>query len=201
MRTLKHVAATALAFGLFAAVAGCGSTSSSLSTNERDVLRQQTADARQMFMNDKPATRHYFDTAHAYVIFPSVKSGAVIVGGAGGDGEVYEGGKLIGTADLSQANIGAQLGGQEFAEVIFFENAGSLAQFTQGTWEFDAKASAVAGASGGSNTADYEKGVRVFTLAKGGLMAQAAIGTQKLRYRALGDQNMTTEERNALHGQ
>ena len=190
MKVSTSLAAFAFAAAVSAAFVGCGSTSSALSRSDRDLLHSQVADARTMFMNDKPDTRRYFDTAHAYVIFPAVTSGAVLIGGAGGDGEVYQGGKLIGTADIAQANIGAQLGGQEFAEVIFFQNDSEFNEFTKGTWDFDAKASAVAADSGGSSTADYTKGVRVFTLAKGGLMAQAAIGTQKLRYRSLADQPM-----------
>ena len=48
--------------------------------------------------------------------------GGAIVGGAYGRGEVYEQGKMVGWADLSQATIGAQLGGQSFSELILFES-------------------------------------------------------------------------------
>ena len=143
--SLKAAAFTA---AVAATLVGCGSTSSPLSGDERNALRGQVTDARTMFINDKPVTKRYFDTAYAYAIFPSVKSGAVIVGGAGGDGEVYQGGKLVGTADIGQGSIGAQLGGQEFAEAVFFENSSTYETFTRGEWEFDAKASAVAADAG-----------------------------------------------------
>lgn len=194
MNTSMYLKAAAVALGLSAALGGCGSTSAPLSQGERNVLRDEVTGARTMFMNDRPVTRNYFSNAYAYVIFPSVKGGAIGVGGAGGQGEVFVGGKLAGTADITQMNIGVQLGGQEFAEVVFFKDAGSYAAFTNGEWEFDAKASAVAADAGASATADYQKGVAVFTIAKGGLMAQAAIGTQKLRFRSNADQPVVTEK-------
>ena len=46
-----------------------------------------------------------------YAIFPEVAKGGFIVGGSGGRGEVYEGGKLIGYGKLSEGTIGAQVGG------------------------------------------------------------------------------------------
>lgn len=187
---------TAAALLGLATLGGCGGTSAPLSQGQLRALDAQVADARQMFVDIKPETRRYFDTAYGYAIFPAIKGGAVGVGGAGGQGQVFQGGRLIGTADITQMNVGAQLGGQEFAQVIFFENEGAMADMTgDGSWEFEAKASAVAADKGGSKSADYERGVSVFTLAKGGLMAQAAIGTQKLRYRALGDQQPLVNDR------
>jgi hypothetical protein len=40
----------------------------------------------------------------------------------------------------------------------------------------------VAASKGAASTADYRRGVIVFTLPESGLMAQAAIGGQKFRY-------------------
>ena len=71
-------------------------------------------------------------------------AGAVVVGGSHGKGEVFKGDVLVGYADVSKANVGAQVGGQSYSQVVFFENEGSYARFTGGTMELDAKASAVA---------------------------------------------------------
>jgi lipid-binding SYLF domain-containing protein len=191
MRT-KLFTAAALALGMAAGFTGCGETSKSLSTADRNTLHTQATDMRTTFMTEKPATKAYFQNAHAYVIFPSITGGAFGVGAANGQGEVYVGGKLVGTADITQLNVGLQAGAQEFAEVIFFKDAGSYAAFTRGEWEFDAKATASAASAATGTSADYDKGVAVFTYVKGGLMAQAAIGTQKLRYRAL--ENIATEK-------
>ena len=59
---------------------------------------------------------------------PSAK-GAIGIGGAYGKGQVFEKGKMIGEASLSQATIGFQLGGQVYSEVIFFEGKDNLESF------------------------------------------------------------------------
>jgi hypothetical protein len=84
--------------------------------------------------------------------------------------------------------VGAQIGGQSYEQIVFFENAGVYASFTGGTFELDAKASAVAASKGASTSANYERGVAVFTQATGGLMLQAAVGGQKFRFISLADQ-------------
>jgi lipid-binding SYLF domain-containing protein len=129
-----------------------------------------------------PGLRHFLDNAYGYVVFPNVGSGAAGIGGSYGHGEVYQQGKFIGYADISQWTIGAQLGGQSFGEVIAFERPWSLRQFEAGQTTFDANASAVAVKAGADATAAYSNGVAVFTQAGGGLMLQAAIGGQTFSF-------------------
>src|SRR5262249_5853361 len=73
-----------------------------------------------------PSLQQQIASAYGYAIFPAVAKGGAIVGGAYGRGEVYEQGKMVGWADLTQATIGAQLGGQSFSELILFENKAAL---------------------------------------------------------------------------
>jgi lipid-binding SYLF domain-containing protein len=124
----------------------------------------------------------FFDNAVGYAIFPNVAKGGLVVGGAGGTGYVYEKGKAVGTTTLSQVTVGAQVGGQAYSEIIFFETAASLAAFKKGEWTMAAQVSAVALKSGASANADYKEGVAVFTLTKGGAMAEASVGGQKFSY-------------------
>jgi hypothetical protein len=77
-----------------------------------------------------------------------------------------------------------QLGGQVYSEVIFFEDQASLDGFKKGNMEFSAQVSAVAAKADASKNAKYEKGVMVFTVAKGGLMYEASVGGQKFKYEA-----------------
>ena len=170
-----------------ALVGACGVTPNVGTPSEQQAIHLQTQDALSQFEQADYSFRQRLESAYAYAIFPDVITAAVGVGGAHGNGEVYAGGRLIGYADLSQGNIGVQLGAQKFAEVVLFENAGSLSDFQRSTLEFDARASAVAAASGAAATADYSKGVLVFTLPQSGLMVQAAIGGQKFRYTSAGD--------------
>ena len=124
----------------------------------------------------------FFTNSVGYAVFPGVGKGGFIVGGARGKGLVYDKNNIIGQATLTQASIGAQLGGQTFAEVIFFQTAAALEDFKSGKFEMSADVSAVAAREGVAKSADYKKGVAVFTLPKKGLMVQASVGGQKFDF-------------------
>ncbi len=131
-----------------------------------------------------PSLAQWFDTAYAYAVFPSVGKGGFIVGGAGGKGIVIHGDNTVGTTSLSQISIGAQVGGQVYAEYIMFKDKTAFDHFTRGNFEMGAQASAVVVTAGASADADYDGGVAVFTLAEGGLMLEASVGGQKFKYTA-----------------
>jgi len=115
-------------------------------------------------------------------MFPNVGKGAVGVGGAAGNGIVFENGKATGRAKMKQVSVGFQFGGQAYREVIFFENKAALDRFKQNKFEFSAQASAIAATAGASANVKYRNGVLVFTQGKGGLMYEASIGGQKFSY-------------------
>lgn len=147
------------------------------------IADSQTAKAE--FIENDGLMKGLFDRAHGYVIFPNVGKGGLGVGAAAGNGAVYEHGKVIGTAKLSQLSIGFQAGGQAYSEVIFFESKKELDRFKDSRFEFAAQASAVAVTEGASANVKYTDGVMVFTMAKGGLMYEASIGGQKFKYKRL----------------
>jgi lipid-binding SYLF domain-containing protein len=122
------------------------------------------------------------DEAEGWAVFPNVGKGGLIVGGAHGTGLVYEKTNLIGKVTMTQGSIGAQIGGQTFAEIICFETAKALDDFKASKMEMSAEVSAVAAAEGVGRAAKYTQGVAVFTMPKKGLMAQASIGGQKFKY-------------------
>jgi lipid-binding SYLF domain-containing protein len=126
----------------------------------------------------------FFKNASGYAIFPNVGKGALILGGASGNGVVYENGKTIGMTSLKKVNIGLQGGGQSLIEVIFFETEEALNKFKEANYEFSAEVSAVISDEGKSKNANYNDGVVIFTFTKGGLMADASVGGQKFEYHA-----------------
>lgn len=123
-----------------------------------------------------------FSNSYGYVIFPNVGKGGIGIGGAAGNGIVYEKGNIIGKAKLTQLSIGFQFGGQAYREVIFFESKADLDRFKENKIEFSAQASAVAVTAGASANVKYKEGVMIFTQQKGGLMYEASIGGQKFNY-------------------
>ena len=134
------------------------------------------------FKTKDPGLKRFFDSAAGYAVFPTVGKGGIGIGGAYGEGKVYRGGKYIGETSLSQVTIGLQLGGQAYSEVIFFGTKAALNDFTAGNFEFSAQVSAVAVTAGASADADYDGGIAVFTMAKGGLMYEASVGGQKFSF-------------------
>ncbi|MEX0775785.1 MAG: YSC84-related protein [Phycisphaeraceae bacterium] len=134
------------------------------------------------FKGKDPSMQKFFDTSHGYAVFPEVAKGGAGIGGAHGEGVVYQQGKVVGYTTLSQATLGVQLGGQTYREIIFFQNKHDLDTFKSGNYEFSAQASAVAAESGAASNADYSQGVAVFTMARAGLMFEASVGGQKFSY-------------------
>jgi lipid-binding SYLF domain-containing protein len=146
----------------------------------------------------------FFDKSYGYALFPSVGKAGLGIGGAYGKGRVYAGGEWVGDTSMSQLSIGWQAGGQAYSQVIFFKDKRAFDEFTGGNFEFSADASAVAvtagvsgsagstgtsaGASAGKSDAStsgaYRKGMATFTVAKGGLMYEAALAGQKFKYTA-----------------
>src|SRR5262245_24024080 len=93
---------------------------------------QEVTDAIANFKSSDATLAKWFDTAYGYTVFPDIKKGAVVVGGAAGDGRVFEKGAYVGDAHVTQATVGAQIGGESFSEVIFFETKAALDKFKGG---------------------------------------------------------------------
>ena len=148
----------------------------------------------------------FFQNSYGYAVFPNIGEGGLIVGGAFGKGRVYVNGQVVGDTTMKQLSVGFQVGGQDYSQIIFFQDKRALDQFESGKFEFSAGAKAIAitaaanasagtngvtsGASGGKRDAategTYNDGMAVFTIAKGGLMYAAALAGQKFTYKARG---------------
>ena len=139
-----------------------------------------------MFKKVDPSLDRFFKSAKGWAVFPSVGKGAIVVGGAGGKGILFEKGKPIGTTSLTQVTVGLALGGQSFSEIIFFENDLALSKFKGGDFSLAAQVSAVAAASGAAAAAKYTQGVAVFTAGESGLMVEASVGGQGFGFTPFG---------------
>ena len=173
-QTIRNVALTTLLFALGSPLFAAG-----------EELSAEAEKAIKVLQNADSGLTNCFSHAAGFAIFPSVGKGGLIFGAEHGNGVVYEKGKPVGEATLTEINVGLQVGGQSFYEVIFFETAEALANFKQSKFEMSAELSAVAASEGASLNAKYRDGVMVFTLPRSGLMAQASIGGQKFKYKPL----------------
>ena len=150
--------------------------------DDRTKLMADAENAKAEFIKSDGLMQSLFDKSAGYVIFPNVGKGAIGVGGAAGNGILYENGKAVGHAKMKQVTVGFQFGGQAYREVIFFEDKAALDRFKTGNFELSAQASAVAVTKGASVDVKYRNGVMIFTQEKGGLMYEASVGGQHFDY-------------------
>ncbi|MGB7158575.1 MAG: hypothetical protein WBD40_10950 [Tepidisphaeraceae bacterium] len=172
-------------------VVGCGTTPK---TQEARQTLHKKSDATLAAMKQQDASLDRFiDQAHAYAVFPSVGKGGLIGGGAYGRGVVYEQGEMVGYADVTQATLGLQVGGQALSELIVFQNEDALSRFKSNSTELTASFSAVLIDAGAAKAANYRDGVVVFADPKAGLMVEAAVGGQKFTYVGSADAPKATD--------
>jgi lipid-binding SYLF domain-containing protein len=146
-------------------------------------LIEDSQNALDTMIKQKPKLQSFKDKSYGYAVFPRITKGAVGIGGAGGKGIVFKSHIPTGQSTMSQATIGFQLGGQQYVEVIFFENKKAYDKFTNKKVKFSGQASAVAIKPGVSVDIAFKDGLAVFTQTKGGLMYEASIGGQHFSFK------------------
>ena len=176
-------------FTTMMAVAGCAAffalqacETAPSSSSDRQALVSQAGSSIRQYRSADPTLAQFFDTSYGYAVFPSVGSGAFIVGGSFGRGVVYEQSVAVGFADIRQGSVGLQAGGQGFSQIIFFQTRQALNEFKSGRFSLTADANAVAVEAGAAAQTTFQNGVAVFIQSQSGLMASAAVGGQKFNF-------------------
>lgn len=154
-------------------------------TEDQERLIDDAERAKTAFITDNPDVAELFDLSAGYVIFPNVGKGAYILGGAAGNGVVYQNGNLIGFAELRQLDIGFQLGGQAFRQAILFQTQSELDKFKEGNYKLSGNASVVIIEEGEAKSAEFENGRAILTMPKAGAMIEISVGGQKFDYKDL----------------
>lgn len=149
------------------------STASARKNKDKDEIGEGVQQVKKDWQAKDNTFNKTLKKAYAYAIFPEVGKGGFIVGASHGAGEVYQKGKLIGHAKMTQTTVGAQVGGQTCAEVILFEDK--------------AAATAIGGKKGAAAASKYKDGVVIMVLPKKGTMAEAAGGGQKFAFEPIGE--------------
>lgn len=161
-------------------LAGCAGAPQT--RGEQQAMDQRAQAALQTMVAHDPSLREVLDRSAGYAVFPQVGEGAAIVGGSHGVGVVYQNGRPVGYATLSQATVGAQLGGQSFTELIVFQTPDALNRLKAGNFDFTANASATALKAGAAANARFEGGTAVFVDNQAGLMAALNVGGQQISF-------------------
>ncbi len=178
MRSITGVAtALAVATGL---LVGC-STAPPSQESRNELIGQATAAMQEMGRMD-PGVESLARKGYGYALFPEIRKGGLVFGGAYGNGVVYEQGQHIGYAEVILGSFGLQAGGQRYRELIVFENKAALDRFKQRPIDFAADASAVFANEGTAVNARFVDGVAVIVTPIDGAMAEAAVAGQHFRY-------------------
>jgi lipid-binding SYLF domain-containing protein len=179
---LRVIASTV---ALFAVALLIGCETAPKTEEKKDALAAEAQSTLKAMYAADPGLEQFLQDAEGYVVFPDAGKGGLIVGGAYGRGAVYQKGQLIGWADMKQASVGLQAGGQSFSQVIAFENEAALNRFKSNQLTFAANVSAVILKSGAAAAAKYNDGVAIFVKPQGGAMAEASVGGQQFTYRPI----------------
>jgi len=175
--TTSVLIAIALATGL---LAGCSTAPTT--TTERDELTRKAIAERDEWNKIDPGMAELAKKSYGFAFFPEITKGGLVFGGGYGRGVVYEQGKPIGYADVTQGSFGLQAGGQTYSELIVFENKAAMERFKQNQVDFGANASAIIAKSGAATNARFVDGVAVFVRPITGAMAEASLAGQRVTY-------------------
>lgn len=178
MKPMTSVVAIA-AFAVLVPV-GCSTAPSSPESRER--LLRSSAETLREWDRLVPGVQAVAAKGYGYALFPEITKAGLGFGGAYGKGVVYEQGQHIGYADLTQATVGFQLGGQTYSELIVFENQAGFEHFKRNPLAFSADATAVILRTGTAANAQFIDGVAVLVKPTAGAMAEAAVGGQQLTF-------------------
>ncbi|MHC4213616.1 MAG: lipid-binding SYLF domain-containing protein [Planctomycetota bacterium] len=152
------------------------------SPEAKNVLSSESGETLALFKEKDPGIQKFFDRSYGYAVLPKVLKGGFWVGGASGQGEVFEQNQMVGYCRMSQATLGFSFGGEYFREIIFFRDKEDLDRFKSGDFTFSAQVTGVALKAGAAAKADYKAGMAVFVMTDVGLMVDASLGGQKFKY-------------------
>src|SRR5262249_16765820 len=120
--------------------------------------------------------------SYGYAFFPEIGKGGVMLGGAYGRGVVYAGGQHIGYADVSQASLGVQLGGQSYGELIVFATPAALERVKQGRTDGQFGTSAGLIESGYAANIELMDDATIFLKPNAGVMGEMVVAGQRVTF-------------------
>ena len=160
-------------------IAGCSAPSGQKLQDKQDTLVPKAQAAIESMTEQDSSLEGAMSNAYGYAVFPTISTGAFILGGAGGDGIVFKNGAAVAYVEMGQGTVGAQIGGGVYSEIVLLQNSETFEKFMDNQFTFAAQATATAIKAGAAEAAKYSDGVAVLVMDGKGLMAQAAVGGQK----------------------
>jgi hypothetical protein len=123
------------------------------------------------------------EKAYGFAVLPSCGRASLVLGGAYGVGEVFEKEKVVGYSGIIKLDLGVQIGGTNFHEVIVFNDKEVWKQFKAGKYAFSADAAVAIVKAGAQASRSFGAGTVVFVYNEGGELLDLSIGIQKFIFR------------------
>ena len=147
-------------------------------------LNRDADAALQMITSTNPVAKNLSEKAKAVLIFPTIVKAGLIFGGAYGEGELKQGGKIDGYYNSVTASWGFQAGAQSYGYVVFLmsDKAVKYVHKTHG-WEIGTGPTVVVvneGVAKNLSTSTLKDDAYAFIFDQQGLMASLSIEGTKI---------------------
>lgn len=146
------------------------------------ICAKDTAETVSLF-KQSARTASFFEDAYAYAVIPKVTKAGLLLGHAGGKGELYVQGKRSGQIKTTFQLVGPVLGMEQYSQIVFFKDQQSLETYLEEEQRFSKEDKAQPLLTKQSDETGYTNGVAVFTnKSKGlGLFYSPSLRGQKLK--------------------
>ncbi|MGN6201313.1 MAG: hypothetical protein ACTHNY_02780 [Solirubrobacterales bacterium] len=159
------------------------------------MLHAEVLAALKQIENQNSDLKKVLDESAGFAVVPEIGRASLVLGGAYGLGEVFEGDSVTGYAAIVELTIGVQVGGTTFHELVVFHDEGALKNFKQGKYAFAADAAVEIVKAGAQASKGFGATTSIYVFDDGGMLLDLAIGGQKFIFKpaALG-RTRTTED-------
>jgi lipid-binding SYLF domain-containing protein len=148
------------------------------------LLEQDSAAALQALYAQTPAAKSLGEKAKGILVFPNIVKAGFVIGGQGGDGVLFENGKVTGVYNTAAVSVGLQAGVQNFGYALFFITDSALKNLkTSAGFELGVGPSIVfvdAGMAKALTTMTLQSDIYAFIFNQKGLMAGVGLQGSKV---------------------
>jgi len=128
--------------------------------------------------------KRYARDAHGILVFPKIVKAGFMIGGQGGEGVLFMGGKPAGYYKIAAASFGFQAGGQSFSYALFLMNDAALRYLRKSDgWAIGSGPSVVVvdkGVAKSTTSTTIAKDVYAFPFGQKGLMGGLGLEGSKI---------------------
>ena len=175
LRAFAILPIAAPALGLFSPPARAG-TAAQLNAEATGALHRLYAES--------PKAADLGRRARAILVFPRIVKAGFLIGGQGGEGVLFIGGRPAGYYRIAAVSYGLQAGGQSFSYALFLMNDKALAYMNRsGGWAIGSGPSVVImdkGAAKSTTSTTISQDVYAFPFGQKGLMAGLGLEGSKI---------------------